>query len=139
MRYLCWDVGRSDSRRVIGLLEGVSVSSKTVSLDETGGRIISQELSEALESARGCILVWPDDIEADDEQTLKPIVWATLGAMSYRVGPRLVVALRDGDLSADSFENDLGMTVVHAADGESVYPKLMGALVESGIVRISVG
>ena len=124
---------------VVGLLEGVSVASKTVSLDETGGRIISQELSEALGSARGCILVWPGDIGADGEQTLKPAVWAALGAMSYRVGRRLVVVLRDGDLAADPLENDLGMTVVHAADGESVYPKLMGALVQSGIVRISVG
>ena len=124
---------------VVGLLEGVSVASKTVSLDETGGRIISQELSEALGSARGCVLVWPGDIGADGEQTLKPAVWAALGAMSYRVGRRLVVVLRDGDLAADPLENDPGMTVVRAADGESVYPKLMGALVQSGIVRISVG
>ena len=76
---------------------------------------------------------------ADGEQSLKPTVWAALGAMSYRVGRRLVVVLRDRDLADNPFENDLGVTVVRAADDESVFPKLMGALVQSGIIKISVG
>ena len=142
-------VGTSDDPirgEVSGLLEGVSVASRTVSLDATGGRrIISQELSEALGSARGCVLVWPADIGRDGEQAQMPLVWAALGAMAYRVGKRLVVVMRDGEDDERSAISDsqLGIgedaTVVRPARGESVYPELLGALVQSGIVRISVG
>ena len=56
---------------------------------------------------------------------------------SYRLGERLVVALSDGD---DDKESRIGAdaTVVRVSRGESVYPKLMAALVQSGIVRIVV-
>ena len=125
---------------VVGLLGGLSVACRTVNLDGTEGRIISQELSEALGSARGCVLVWPRDPGPDSERTQDPSIWAALGAMSYRVGQRLVVVLRDGgDTSTNPAESDPVTTVVRAESGESVYPKLMGALVQSGIVRISVG
>ena len=127
---------------VNGLVEGLSVPCKSVGLESvSGGRIISQELSDALDSARGCIFVWPTEPRPDVENQTGPIAWATLGAVSYRLGDRLIVLVGDdGDDTAFGLvSGDPVTTVVRAAGGESVYPKLMAALVQTGIVRISVG
>ncbi len=140
-------VGTADDSirgEVGGLLGGLSVACRMVSLDGTEGRIISQELSEALGSARGCVLVWPRTAGPDSERIPDPMLWAALGAISYRVGQRLVVVIRDGDDGEESavgnwqFGVGADTTVVRPARGESVYPELMGALVQSGIVRIVV-
>ena len=128
---------------VSGLVEGLSVPCKSVGLEDvSGGRIISQDLSDALDSARGCIFVWPRDSGlANDGGAPRPVTWATFGALSYRLGDRLIVLVGD-----DGDDTDFGLvsgdpvtTVVRAAPGESVYPKLMTALVQTGVVRISVG
>lgn len=141
-------VGTADDSihgEVVGLLGGLSVACRTVSLDGTEGRIIPQELSEALGTAHGCVLVWPRDAGSDSARTPDPMLWAALGAMSYRVGNRLVVVVRDGDddeqltMSNSQFGIGADATVVCPARGESVYPDLMGALVQSGIIKISVG
>ena len=80
---------------------------KTVSLDDAGGRIISQELSEALDSAGGCIFVWPVESGPDDEnQPGADGPGATLGASSYRLGEKLIVVLRDSSEAADGSPAD---------------------------------
>lgn len=125
---------------VSGLMEGLSAPCRSVSLDDAGGRIISQELSEALDSAGGCIFVWPLGSGLDAENQTGPTAWAALGASSYRLGEKLIVLVRDEDDSDDEWVSDFsGMTVTRVAQDESVYPKLMAALVQTGIVRISVG
>lgn len=128
---------------VSGLVEGLSVPCRSVELEDvSGGRVISQELSEALDSAGGCIFVWPRDSGlGNDDGAPRPIVWAAFGALTYKLGDRLVVLVSDdGDDTAFGLvSGDPVTTVVCAARGESVYPKLMAALVQTGIVRISVG
>ncbi len=125
---------------VTGLVEGLSVPCKSVSLDVSGGSIIPQALSDALESARGCVFVWPREYERGADRTSDAKTWAALGAVSYRLRQRLVVVLRDGDgTSSDMVSGDPVTTVVRTEQGESVYPRLMASLVQSGIVRISVG
>ena len=126
---------------VSGLVEGLSVPSRSVGLgDVSGGRIISQELSDALDSAGGCIFVWPRDSGPDAGNQPRPTDWAALGASSYRLGEKLIVLVRDGDDTVTEWISTFaGMTVARVAYGESVYPKLMAALVQTGIVRISVG
>ncbi len=126
---------------VNGLIEGFSVPCRSVGLEDVSdGRIISQELSDALDSARGCIFVWPRDSGPDAENRPETIIWAALGASSYRLGERLIVLVRDeDDNSAKWIAGFAGMMVARVAESESVYPKLMAALVRSGIVRISVG
>lgn len=125
---------------VAGLLDGLSVSGLSVNLDMSGGRMISRELSEGLASARGCVFVWPRGLDAGDYQAANPRIWAALGALSYRLGKRLIVVFPDGDDdSANPLANDPGATAIRVSHGESVYPKLMAALVGSEIVRVSVG
>ena len=134
---------------VSDLMAGLSVPHRSSSPSSSGGRIISQELSEALDSASGCIFVWPMEIRPEGENQPGPIAWAALGASSYRLGEKLIVLVRDGDDTAaeriaerrasSRIPTFAGMTVARVAHGESVYPKLMSALVQTGIVRISVG
>lgn len=125
---------------VSGLMKGLSAPCRSVSLDDASGRIISQELSEALDQANGCVFVWPMESGPDAENQPGPTVWATLGASSYRLGEKLIVLVRYGDdTAAERIAAFAGMTVARVAHGESVYPKLMAALVQTGIVRISVG
>ena len=127
-------------REVTELVEGLSVPCKSVNLDVSGGSIIPQTLSDALESARGCVFIWTRDSEDEDGRKSDAKKWAALGAVSYRLRQRLVVVLRDGDgASYHQVSSDPAATVIHAAQGESVYPKLMASLVQSGIVKISVG
>ncbi len=125
---------------VSDLMSGLSVPCRSSSLSSSGRRIISQELSEALDSAGGCIFVWPTGSGPDAENQPGPTAWAGLGASSYRLGEKLIVLVRDEDDSDDEWVSDFsGMTVTRVAQDESVYPKLMAALVQTGIVRISVG
>ena len=122
---------------VVGLVESLSAPWRSASLGVSEGRIISQELSEALESARGCVFVWPREDDGGNERTVEAKVWAALGAASYRLSEKLVI-LNSQFEDDDSLSGLSGVTVVGAAEGESVYPKLMAALVQSGIVRIVV-
>ena len=126
---------------VSGLIAGLSAPCRSVSLSQSDDQVISQEFSEALDSAGGCIFLWPRDTEAVSERTSNPRVWAALGALSYRLGQKLIVVLRDGGEEADggSLASDPVTTTIYASEGESIYPKLMAALVQTGIVRISVG
>ncbi len=131
---------------VVGLVESLSAPWRSASLGASEGRIISQDLSDALGSARGCVFVWPrdDGAGASSERTPEAKTWAALGAASYRLGERLVILDWESAIGNSQFGYDdslsglTGATVVRAAEGESVYPKLMAALVRSGIVRVVV-
>ena len=128
---------------VVGLVEGLVGRARwrLADLRATEGRILPEGLSEALIGrARGCVFIWPRCEESGTPVEADAKAWAALGAASYRLGERLAIVLSDG---ADDEELGIGteaMVVrVGRADGESVYPKLMAALVRTGIVRVSVG
>ena len=124
------------SREATTLAEGLSARSKLATLDMSEPGIISERLRESLESARGCVFVWPGDSEQDGASPSEIKTWAALGAAAYRLGPRMVVVSEDGEgAAADMLE----CQVVRLARGESVYPKLMTALIQAGIVRVSIG
>ena len=120
------------------LMESLSAPWRLATLRASGGRIVSEDISEALLSAGGCVFVWPRDDAARDERIPEAKTWAALGAVSHRLGKRLAIVLSDGDEG-----KELGVggdaTMVRATEGVCVYPKLMAALVQTGIVRISVG
>ena len=122
---------------VTGLVESLATPWRSAILRASEGRILPEGLSDALESARGCVFVWPREDDGGNERTPEAKTWAALGAAAYRLGGRLVVALGDGDGDKES-RIGADATVVRVSRGESVYPKLMAALVQSGIVRIVV-
>ena len=131
------------SREATTLAEGLSARSKLATLDMSEPGIISERLRESLESARGCVFVWPGDSGRDgaaaDDGESNPSerkTWAALGAAAYRLGPRLVIVSEDSEGAAADM---LKCQVVRLARGESVYPKLMTALIQAGIVRVSIG
>ena len=132
------------ARAATTLAEGLSARSKLVTLDMSEPGIIPDALSESLESARGCVFVWPGDSVRDgaaadgggESIAYERKTWAALGAAAYRLGPRLVIVWEDSDGAAAGLPED---RVVRLASGESVYPKLMAALVQAGIVRVSIG
>ena len=122
---------------VTGLVESLAAPWRSISLRASEGHILPEGLSDALGSARGCVFVWPREDDGGTERTPEAKTWAALGAASYRLGERLAIVLSEGD-----GDKELGIgadaTVVRVSRGESVYPKLMAALVQSGIVRIVV-
>ena len=148
---------------VTGLVESLSAPWVSATLGASAERILSEELSEALESARGCVFIWPDFTAAalphgenGRSAVSEAKAWAALGAASHRLGKRLVIVLRrrprrgDGESSSALSELTDAVKVVRPPShvesavgvgglgAESVYPKLMAALVQSGIVRILV-
>ncbi len=125
---------------ITGLVDALSAPRRSAHLDMSSSRIIPDALADALESARGCIFVWPSDEDVGGGQRSDARIWAALGAASYKLRERLVVAVRDGDgTSTNPALSDPTITVVGVKPGESVYPHLVASLVRSGIVRISVG
>ena len=124
----------------VGLLEAMSAPYKMVSLNASERWIVSPELAEALETARGCVFVWPADPDSENDLLTGPAVWAALGALSYQLGDKLIILIRDeSEAVGHPAASDPSATVIGVSRGESVYPALMSALVRSRTVRISVG
>ncbi len=124
----------------IGLLEAMSAPYKTVSLNASERWIVSPELADALETTRGCVFVWPADPDSEHELLSGPAVWSALGALSYQLGDKLIILIRDeNQATGHPAADDPAATVIGVGRGESVYPALMSALVQSGTVKVSVG
>ena len=92
---------------------------------------------ESLDTARGCVLVWPsadesvDEMDADGGEASK--VWACLGAAYYRLGQRVVVVLCDESVGGpQSALAASGLaTVSENVEGPGLSHMLMAALVQS--------
>ena len=134
----------------LAVARGLGVDAEPAALDANGAELVSGELIAALESARGCVFVFPnaaafpDDADAGGFARRSVRAWASLGAAVGRLGNRIVVvssADLDGGEMSPSFQDIAGESVasVERAEGAALFAALAPALIQSGVIRVSVG
>ena len=130
---------------VLQLFDVLSLPARSIPLDPDSGTLIPPGLAAALDVAGGCVYIWPANGLGDG--TADPLrnrafatAWATIGAVTYKLDRRVVVV---ADLTDDPQAVwDLGLhdlTTVQVSGDDSLYLRLMPALVQAGVVSVSVG
>ena len=134
----------------LAVARGLGVDAEPAALDASGAELVSGELIAALESARGCVFVFPNaaaisDSEPGGDFARRSVrAWAALGAAVGQLGNRIVV-VRSADLDSGemspSFQDLAGESVasVERAEGAALFAALAPALIQSGVIRVSVG
>ena len=139
----------------LAVARGLGVAATSAALETDGAALVSGELAAALESARGCVFVFPnaaalangEDAEAAvDSARRSARAWASLGAALGRLGSRTVVIRPGGESDANgaasaSFQDLAGGSVaaVERSDGAALFAVLAPALIQAGVIRVSVG
>ena len=139
----------------LAVARGLGVAATSAALEPDGAALVSGELAAALESARGCVFVFPnaaalangEDGNAVDSARRSARAWASLGAALGRLGSRTVVIRPGGESDANgaaasaSFQDLAGGSVaaVECSDGAALFAVLAPALIQAGIIRVSVG
>ena len=131
----------------LAVARALGVETESAALDADGAALVSGELLAALESARGCVFVFPNgaisEADAGGVARRSARAWAALGAAVGRLGSR-TVAIRPADPGGDaspSFQDLAGESVaaVERADGATLFAVLAPALIQAGVIRVSVG
>ena len=131
----------------LAVARALGVETESAALDANGAALVSGELLAALESARGCVFVFPNgaisESDAGGFARRSARAWAALGATVGRLGSR-TVAIRPADSGGDaspSFQDLAGESVaaVERADGATLFAVLAPALIQAGVIRVSVG
>ena len=136
----------------LAVARGLGVAATSAALETDGAALVSGELAAALESARGCVFVFPNAAAlSDGEDGESPVdsarrfarAWASLGATLGRLGSRTVV-IRPGaesDANGAAFQDLAGGSVaaVERSDGAALFAVLAPALIQAGVIRVSVG
>ena len=131
----------------LAVARALGVETESAALDANGAALVSGELLAALESARGCVFVFPNgaisESDAGGFARRSARAWAALGATVGRLGSR-TVAIRPADPDGDaspSFQDLAGESVaaVERADGATLFAVLAPALIQAGVIRVSVG
>lgn len=134
----------------LAVARGLGVDAEPADLDANGAELVSGELIAALESARGCVFVFPnaaafpDDADGGGIARRSVRAWAALGAAVGQLGNRIVV-VRSADLDvgemSPSFQDLAGESVasVERAEGAALFAALAPALIQSGVIKVSVG
>ena len=137
----------------LAVARGLGVAATSAALEPDGAALVSGELAAALESARGCVFVFPNDAAlsngeaAVDSARRSARAWASLGAALGRLGSRTVVVRPGAESDANggaapaSFQDLAGGSVaaVERSDGAALFAILAPALIQAGIIRVSVG
>ena len=124
---------------VLDILNELSLPTRLVNIDLLEGDLVPKDMAAALDSAHGCVFVWPlSSGNGGNQQDWR--AWAILGAASYGLGQRLVVALTDSDGSWPSADTEsLNISIASNEPRGSFYRNLMSALIQSGTLRIGLG
>ena len=131
----------------LAVARALGVETESAALDADGAALVSGELLAALESARGCVFVFPNgaisESDAGGFARRSARAWAALGATVGRLGSR-TVAIRPADSGGEtspSFQDIAGESVasVERADGATLFAVLAPALIQAGVIRVSVG
>ena len=135
----------------LAVARGLGVEAESAALASNGAELVSGDLLASLESARGCVFVFPqaaafsDGDPAGDSARRSARAWAALGAALGRLGNRIVVVhSADSDGVGDaspSFQDLAGESVasVERVEGAALFAVLAPALIQSGVIRVSVG
>ena len=140
----------------LAVARGLGVAATSAALEPDGAALVSSELAAALESARGCVFVFPnaaalsngeDGEAAVDSARRSARAWASLGAALGRLGSRTVVIRPGGESNANgaassaSFQDLAGGSVaaVERSDGAALFAVLAPALIQAGVIKVSVG
>ena len=132
----------------LAVARGLGVAATSAALDPDGADLVSREFAAALASARGCVFVFPNAALSDGESPLAAArrsarAWASLGAALGRLGSRTVVISADdtGGETPPSFQDLAGGSVVavERSDGAALFAVLAPALIQAGVIRVSVG
>ena len=140
----------------LAVARGLGVEATSAALEPDGAALVSGEFAAALESARGCVFVFPnaaalsngEDGESAVESARRSArAWASLGAALGRLGSRTVVIRPGGESNANgaassaSFQDLAGGSVaaVERSDGAALFAVLAPALIQAGIIMVSVG
>lgn len=132
----------------LAVARGLGVAATSATLDPDGAELVSREFAAALASARGCVFVFPNAALSDGESALAAArrsarAWASLGAALGRLGSRTVVISADdpGGETTPSFQDLAGgsVVVVERSDGAALFAVLAPALIQAGVIRVSVG
>ena len=132
----------------LAVARGLGVAATSAALDPDGAELVSREFAAALASACGCVFVFPNAALSDGESALAAArrsarAWASLGAALGRLGSRTVVISADdaGGETAPSFQDLAGGSVVavERSDGAALFAVLAPALIQAGVIRVSVG
>ena len=137
-------VGDTRAEQVRALLEDLSITVHPIDLDTSAAELVPLTGLDALDTAQGCVLVWPaNDEQADgievDGQLASAKSWACLGAVYHRLGARVVVVLNaesTGDPETLLAETGL-RTVNDNGEGPGLSHMLIAALVQSQVIRVS--
>ncbi len=136
--------GDTRAEQVRALLEDLAIEARRVGLDMSGDELVPRTELESLDTARGCVFVWPENGGAEDEPKMDGVgaqakIWACLGAVYYRLGRRVVVVLGDESAgAAGSALRSAGMATVNDnGEGPGLSHMLMAALVQSQVIRVS--
>ena len=136
--------GDQRAEQVEALLTDLSIAVHPVDLDVSSRELVPRTDLDALDTARGCVLVWPSSDESDDEMDVDggaatAKIWACLGAVYYRLGRRVVVVLCDESAGApQSALAAAGLAAVSDnGEGPGLSHMLMAALVQSQVIRVS--
>ena len=131
----------------LAVARALGVETETAALDANGAALVSGDLTAALESARGCVFVFPNGAISDEDAVAaarrSARAWASLGAAVGRLGSRTVVirSAGSGGETSPSFQDLAGESVesVERADGAALFAALAPALIRSGVIKVSVG
>ena len=138
--------GDRRAEQVQALLTDLSIAVHPVDLDVSSQELVPRTDLDALDTARGCVLVWPSSDESDDEMDVDggggaatAKIWACLGAVYYRLGRRVVVVLCDESAGApQSALAAAGLAAVSDnGEGPGLSHMLIAALVQSQVIRVS--
>ena len=125
---------------LVGMLDGLGLLTQELRIDRRAEALVPPELADALDTAHGCIFVWPHTTAAGGsewEETVEHRAWGALGALTHALGEKVVVV--DASPESRAPWRVLGVTAVVAPTERDFYSRVMAALIGAGIVSVSVG
>ena len=128
------------AEEIEALIATLSIPVRASEIGLQVSQAISPAISTKLRSARGCIIVWPGNERIAEDQSLLRRTWMAVGAASYQLGERLLI-VGDGQDNPElaDLAGELAVVAVEQNAGGGLFRDLMSAMVQTSIIRVSMG